>query len=214
MLQKMTVGILDTNCYISDCKDGAIIFDPGANSSAIIKKLDALKLIPRYICLTHGHYDHVAAVPGLIEHYAAIGINPVIVIHKDDNFLLGKDAYKPHCDIFISVAGNTSFVDSVWKDLPDAGKIVEEGSVIEQFKIIHVPGHSEGSVAYYYSEKGILIIVYTLFLYGVGRTDLPGSNYEQLEKSLHRLFKLPPETEVYPGHGQSTTIGSESRLYS
>jgi glyoxylase-like metal-dependent hydrolase (beta-lactamase superfamily II) len=80
-----------------------------------------------------------------------------------------------------------------------------------RFQIIHTPGHTQGSVCLYFPEERKLFSGDTLFRCGYGRTDLPGGNYGQLISSLEQLMTLPPETEVFPGHGESTTIGYERR---
>ncbi|MDR2481689.1 MAG: MBL fold metallo-hydrolase [Spirochaetaceae bacterium] len=215
MLEKITVGMISTNCYIIRVGvDGAVVIDPGDDAPLIVKKLEELRLIPHYILFTHGHYDHLAGLPGLLAHYAALNIYPKTAIHQDDAYFLGQGAYKQHCCCFAAITGGyTTFVDKLWSsELPEPDVILQEGMVIEQFRIIHLPGHSAGSAAFYDEAGGLLISGDTLFQNGVGRTDMPGSNGGLLKKSLAKLFELPADTKVYPGHGSSTTIGQEKDL--
>jgi glyoxylase-like metal-dependent hydrolase (beta-lactamase superfamily II) len=216
MIEKIIVGGIATNCYIISLADGsgAIVVDPGDDAPAIVKKLESLSLVPRYFLFTHGHFDHLAALPALVSYYANKNIHPEIAIHKNDALFLGEGAYEQHCASFRAVTGgDTSFVDALWDDMPAATKILEEGDVVEQFTTIHLPGHSSGSVGFYDEKNGILVSGDTLFNGGVGRTDLPESNPRDLEKSLVRIFELPPETKVYPGHGPETTAGQEAKYY-
>jgi glyoxylase-like metal-dependent hydrolase (beta-lactamase superfamily II) len=215
-IEKLVVGAIETNCYIVPLeKGGAIVIDPGDDSNEIIEKLRTLNAVPRYILLTHGHLDHIAALPKLIAHYAAKNIHCEIMIHKEDAGFLGEGAYQKHCASFRPIiGGDTSFINGLWEESPEPTKTLEDGDIIEQFKVIHLPGHSSGSVGFYDVANGILISGDTLFNCGVGRTDLPESDYDKLEESLRRLFTLPPETKVYPGHGASTTIGREAAYYS
>jgi glyoxylase-like metal-dependent hydrolase (beta-lactamase superfamily II) len=214
-IEKLVVGAFETNCYIISLGNGgAIVIDPGDDSEEIIAKLRSLNAVPRYILLTHGHLDHLAALPKLKAHYGAQGVLSEIMIHHDDAGFLGEGSYQKHCASFRPIiGGDTSFIKALWEDSPEPTKILAEGDVIEQFKVIHLPGHSAGSVGFYDERNGLLISGDTLFNCGVGRTDLPESDYDKLEESLRRLFTLPPETKVYPGHGAATTIGREAAYY-
>jgi glyoxylase-like metal-dependent hydrolase (beta-lactamase superfamily II) len=97
--------------------------------------------------------------------------------------------------------------------MPDAGRILSDGDTIDMFSVIHLPGHTEGSVAFFDAANKRLYSGDTLFRAGVGRTDLPGGNYKALERSLARLFKMDGDIAVYPGHGESSTIGREQGFY-
>jgi len=87
--------------------------------------------------------------------------------------------------------------------------LLEEGSTIGPFTVLHVPGHTPGCAAFWDKEQKVLFTGDTLFQRGYGRTDLPGGNEKDLVKSLNRLFSMDPDIKVYPGHGESTTIGQE-----
>jgi glyoxylase-like metal-dependent hydrolase (beta-lactamase superfamily II) len=93
--------------------------------------------------------------------------------------------------------------------MPEADILLEEGSQIGAFTVLHLPGHTQGSAAFWDKEAGALFTGDTLFKNGYGRTDLPGSSKESLIKSIDRLFKMDPDTAVFPGHDGTTTIGLE-----
>ena len=215
MLENLVLGALDTNCYITELESGrALIIDPAFEERRIIEKLEALNLSPQAVFLTHGHFDHLAALPALLEFYRSKGIELEVIVHKNDAIFLGQEAYKNHCKTFAAAAGgDSSFIDEFWVDLPAPTRLVEDGDKIERFEVLHLPGHSAGSTGLFDEKAAVLFSGDTLFRSGVGRTDLPESDHELLEKSLARLFCLPPETEVYPGHGAKTTIEREKSAF-
>jgi len=105
--------------------------------------------------------------------------------------------------------GNTSLMDMGWSEMPSADILLEEGSTIGPFTVLHLPGHTPGSVAFWDKSEGVLFSGDTLFADGYGRTDLPGGDSAAMAKSLRRLFELDEDIEVYPGHGRTTTIGRD-----
>jgi glyoxylase-like metal-dependent hydrolase (beta-lactamase superfamily II) len=217
----ITVGAIGTNCWIlplppaSGVQEGAepevregIVFDPGDDAREIMALLRRLKLRPRYIILTHGHFDHLAALPDLAGAFAGSG--PLdIAIHRDDRDYLGSRAYDAHRVSFTAAAGNSAYVDSLWKDQPAPTMLLAEGDRIGPFKVLHLPGHSPGSAGFLWEEAKVLISGDTLFNSGIGRTDLPGGDWGALQKSLDRLLALDGEIAVFPGHGPRTTIAAE-----
>jgi glyoxylase-like metal-dependent hydrolase (beta-lactamase superfamily II) len=135
--------------------------------------------------------------------------NPQIAIHRLDSGSLGEGAYEVHCRSIRAAFGNSSFLDVYWNDMPPAGILLEEGSVVGPLTTLHLPGHTPGSAAFFDKEQKILFTGDTLFKNGYGRTDLPGGNEAELLNSLKRLLILDPEITVYPGHGEITKIGAE-----
>lgn len=148
--------------------------------------------------MTHGHYDHILAVEDVKKEYQI----PVYACEKESGTLLDPSAN-------LSGYGNRSC--SLKADI-----LLEDLQVFDaagfSVQMIHTPGHTPGSCCYYLKDEGILFSGDTLFYGSVGRTDLPGGSTGQIVESLHRLTdSLPEETEVYPGHDISTTIGYEKR---
>ncbi|MDR3325104.1 MAG: MBL fold metallo-hydrolase [Spirochaetaceae bacterium] len=214
-IERIVVGALATNCYIVPLGAGAAaVVDPGDDADAIVERLEALALRPRCVLLTHGHFDHLAALPPLVSHYAMRGVLLGVAIHGDDAGFLGKGAYEKHCASFRAVAGDASYVDGLWRELPEPSRVLKDGDLVERFTVVHLPGHSAGSVGFYDAAGGVLISGDVLFNCGVGRSDLPESDPAKLEASLLRLFALPPLTRVFPGHGEATSIGREAVYYS
>jgi glyoxylase-like metal-dependent hydrolase (beta-lactamase superfamily II) len=214
MTELLVVGAIATNCWIY-ARDApakgtgeCAVIDPGADAAAIISRLEQLGLWPRYILLTHGHFDHIAALPALAAAYR--DRPPTIAIHQDDRDYLGPGARQAHRTSFAAAAGNAAYVDALWEDMPEATELLDEGSVIGPFTVLHLPGHTPGSAAFYDKNAGILFSGDTLFQDGFGRTDLPGGSWPQLQWSLLRLFTMDKHIGVYPGHGATTTIGEEA----
>jgi glyoxylase-like metal-dependent hydrolase (beta-lactamase superfamily II) len=209
-ITNLVVGAIETNCWIYPINEKeAAIIDPGDEADRIISVLKKLDLVPSYILLTHGHFDHIAAVPHLIEKLSPA--KPQIAIHRMDAEYLGPDAYKVHAVSVKAAMGSSSFIDTFWRDLPPADILLEEGSIIGPFTVLHLPGHSRGSIAFWDKEAGVLFTGDTLFNYAYGRTDLPGGNEDAIFASLRRLFEMDGNIKVYPGHGSTTTIEQEKR---
>jgi glyoxylase-like metal-dependent hydrolase (beta-lactamase superfamily II) len=218
----LVVGAIATNCWIipgvtEDPAECAVI-DPGDEAPRIIARLKALNLYPKYILLTHGHFDHVAGLPDLLTALAsdtafASRPAPEIAIHRDDAAYLGPGAYAVHCHSFSAAAGNTDYIDLLWKPMPSPTRLLEEGDVIGPFTVLHTPGHTPGSVCFFWETQKTLFSGDTLFQGGEGRTDLPGGDYPTIVKSLKRLLAMDSSIAVFPGHEGTTTIGDEQKYY-
>ncbi|MCL2763797.1 MAG: MBL fold metallo-hydrolase [Treponema sp.] len=209
------VGPVSTNCWIYPYADGcAAIIDPGDEADVIIsalKNINSGPLKPEYILLTHGHFDHICAVPQLKNVFKD---DVKIAIHSLDANYLGPDAYNTHKQSMKAAMGDASILDYYWNafpGMPSADIILEEGSTIGPFTALHIPGHTPGSMAFWDRENGVLFTGDTLFQRGYGRTDLPGGNEKQICESLRRLFAMESSIKVYPGHGDATTIEQESK---
>jgi len=207
----LVVGPIATNCWIYPLGDGtAAVIDPGDEAEVIISALEKKSLVPRYILLSHGHFDHICAVPKLAKAFKdKAQLSVQIAIHKLDSEYLGPNAYEVHKKSVKAAMGIGALLDVFWKDMPPADILLEDGSEIGPFTVLHLPGHTPGGAAFLDKEAGVLFTGDTLFRRGYGRTDLPGGNEQQLYQSLSRLQTLDPNIKVYPGHGDTTTIGSE-----
>jgi glyoxylase-like metal-dependent hydrolase (beta-lactamase superfamily II) len=215
------VGALATNCLLyplpedfavpgQESRQPCAVIDPGADADIIIARMEQLNLYPQGILLTHGHFDHLAAIPGIVDYYrSTYQLHLEIMIHQEDAASLGLKAYQVHRDSFTAAAGNAAYVDALWEPLPSPTRLLAEGDTIGPFKVLHLPGHSPGSIGFYAEAEKILFSGDTLFNCGMGRTDLPGGDWETLRRSLKRLFALEGSVKVYPGHGLETTIGKE-----
>ncbi|CEG27853.1 MBL fold metallo-hydrolase [Bacillus sp. B-jedd] len=193
------LGGLQTNCYVLyDNNRNCLIFDPGEEAAKLKSIIAEKKLNPLAIMLTHAHFDHIGAVDPIRDHYKI----PVYLHEREKKWMgdpaLNGSAFFPGTPIKVRHADHI---------LGGEGKMELDGF---SFEILETPGHSPGSVSYYFPEKGIIVSGDTLFMGSVGRTDLPGGSEKELMKSIHtRLLELPEETIVLPGHGPATTIGDE-----
>jgi len=213
------VGAIGTNCWLySPEEEGSVRFcfviDPGDEAALIISRLKELNWVPNYILLTHGHFDHLMALADLLEAFekGVFGARekPKVGIHRMDAQYLGKNALSVHKKSYAAVAGgNSSYIDAIWKPIKEADLLFEEGDELPPFKVLHVPGHTPGSAAFYDEKAGVLFSGDTLFQGDRGRTDLPGGNEALIQQSLKRLCSMNERIVVCPGHGPVTTIGEE-----
>jgi glyoxylase-like metal-dependent hydrolase (beta-lactamase superfamily II) len=221
----VTVGSLETNCWLYALESGSdnsgtrpcVVIDPGDEADMIISRLQELNWVPRFIFLTHGHFDHLMALPELLEAFGkgafASALPPKIGIHRQDAHYLGKDAMKQHRSSFAAVGGDPRYIEALWKPLGEADILFEEGDDVGPFKVFHLPGHSPGSAGFYDETTGVLFSGDTLFRGNRGRTDLPGGNEKEIRESLARLLSMKGEIVVCPGHGPATTIEEEKESF-
>ncbi|WP_054788875.1 MBL fold metallo-hydrolase [Gracilibacillus dipsosauri] len=198
-LIKRTLGELQTNCYILQEGHEAIIFDPAGEPEKIISYIEKQSLKPLAILLTHSHFDHIGALEEIRQQYKA----PVYVHPEEKEWLQNPE-----------LNGSLLFFGQKVTCRP-AEYVVEERSYTIgpfQFDVFHTPGHSPGGVAFIFHQESILIGGDSLFREGIGRTDLPGGDIDELIHSIEKkLFLLPEEYLVYPGHGPETSIGYEKQ---
>jgi glyoxylase-like metal-dependent hydrolase (beta-lactamase superfamily II) len=214
MVERIRVGQLDTNCYLySNGRKECIILDPGGDEGEIVSRISMLKMIPQAIILTHGHYDHTAAIGPLMEIYGQKGISLEIAIHQADRNFLGKKGARTNLDTLSSLGVvDESHLMEFFSDLPEPTILLKEGDTVFNtgLVVLETPGHTPGSICLYSEKDGLLFSGDTLFFQGVGRTDLPGGSDAMLLDSIRRkLLVLPPETRVFAGHGLPTTIERE-----
>jgi len=201
ILETLVVGPFATNCYVVGSKKGGqgIIIDPGAGAKQILKIVNDSGLSISLIVITHAHIDHIGALSEVKESTGA-----KFAVHEAE----AKAGLGMFSRMISSVIGGT------FHQPPTPDRLLKEADNIEIdgliFKVLDTPGHSPGGISLY--GQGILFSGDTLFNYGIGRTDFPGSSYEQIISSIkNKLMVLPDETVVYPGHGPATTIGEEKR---
>lgn len=199
IIKRFIAGRLENNIYlVADEKSGeAVLIDATQDLPEIQKAVKDLGVKVKYILLTHGHFDHIFGLNSLKK-----SLNAPAVICKDD--LVISDNINEFTRLF-------GLPDSV---PPKYDMYIKDGDEIllgsYKIKVIHTPGHTEGGVCYLVDGK--LFSGDTLFRGSVGRTDLFGGNFDKLSDSIkNKLFKLYDKTEVFPGHGDMTTIGFEKK---
>jgi hydroxyacylglutathione hydrolase len=191
------VGPLQCNCtLLGDTRSGkAIVIDPGGDAAKILAELKAHNLQLVAIYHTHAHLDHVLAAGELKRKTGA-----EIHLHAEDNFLWGM--IEQQCQMF--------GVPYVPQPDPDKAIVDDQDLGCCGGVAIHTPGHSPGSTSFWFEEAKLLVAGDTLFRGSIGRTDLWGGDYDQIEKSIkERLYCLDEEALVITGHGPTTTIGDE-----
>lgn len=202
-IKRFEFNMFPVNCYVLwDQTKEAVILDAGCFYPEEQQKLKEFihsnELKVKYVLNTHLHLDHIFGNAYVEREF---GLRPLA--HQADEFLIPKIA--EYCN---------HFGFQVNEKAPDLGGYVSDGDEIifghTKLKALHVPGHSPGSIAYYNQEDGCVFSGDVLFQCGVGRSDLDGGSPQQLMNSIQKkLFTLPDETIVYPGHGEPTKIGYE-----
>lgn len=190
----LTDGFFSTNTYLVYNKDtlDAIIIDAGADFELIKRQIEILKLNVLGLFLTHGHFDHIMSAKAVQD--TAIKV----YIHKDDALKLKENKY--------------SFLKPDFPIL-EADALLEEGELklgSLTLKVVHTPGHSKGSVCYIIGNA--IFTGDTLFRLSIGRSDFTDGSHKDLVKSIKtKIFSLEKNYDVYPGHGQKTTVAFEKK---
>lgn len=189
----------ETNTYLvwDETSKEAVIIDPSMPSQDLWNRISEQGLCVKYIINTHGHADHIGGNAFFHQHTKA-----PVCIHEDD------------ADMLINSKLNLSAFLDMEVTQPVAQKLLQDNDTItlgkKTLQIIHTPGHTKGSICIYTEE--LLFSGDTLFQLDVGRTDLPGGNFESLITSIRtRLFTLPDNVIVLPGHGPASTLGNEKK---
>ena len=197
IIKELAVGMLMANCIILGCEKTrqAAVIDPGDETERILLSLADSRLRLKYIINTHGHFDHVGGNKKMKE---ATGAD--ILIHFLDAPMLSR--LSSDATLFGVSAENSPPPDRTLQD----NDTISFGEI--RLKVIHTPGHSPGGISLYTDNK--LFVGDTLFAHSIGRSDLPGGDFNTLISSIkNRLFELGDDVKVFPGHGPNTTIGRE-----
>jgi len=191
------------NTYIAHLagRNDCVVFDPGFEPDEILRYLDESSLVPAAILITHGHSDHIAGNGTLKERFP----DCPIVIGKGDAAKLTDPRLN------LSAAFGAQLLS------PPADVLLAEGDTYSaagmEFEVLEIPGHSSGHVVFLLRGEPILVFGGdVLFAGSIGRTDFPDGSFDDLEANIHaKLFTLPDDTQVVPGHGPPTTVGDEKR---
>ncbi|MCH5162617.1 MAG: MBL fold metallo-hydrolase [Clostridiales bacterium] len=190
-------GINRTNTYIIENNGEAIVVDPGCDVGKIDIALKEINAVPKYVIITHTHFDHVGGVSALQKMGAKVYVSSV-------DYKLLKDA-----DFYIRLGFGDEPVESF-----DADVEVNDGDVFtllgHEFKVLATPGHTPGGVCYIMDGTSIFSGD-TLFRLCIGRTDFPQSSHSEMMSSIKKLFALDGNYDVYPGHDKATTLDFERK---
>lgn len=196
-IRTFPLGPLETNCYVAVAARTALAVDVGGEPSAVARFLRDNGLSLEAVLVTHLHCDHLYGVGELAGDFGA----PVYAAAADAPLLendLGRGG----------LMGLPRVPEFTWEPITPG----ERTFLGQPCKILATPGHSPGSLSYYFPEAGVVFVGDLLFYRSIGRTDFMGGDYDQLMASVReRIFTLPDETAVYSGHGPATTIGDEKR---
>jgi len=194
-IKRLQLGNFGVNCYIVTIKENTFIIDPGAEPEAIIRQMDSIGKRPSFILNTHGHYDHIGAIPHLLKEYDI----PFYIDKAEKDIVENPDR---NMSSFFSANGlslNTyKIIDERFKsELKDLGIV-----------LLNTPGHTPGSISILAQDDSIFTGD-LLFKGSVGRTDLPGGDISVIKESLKKIKGLNKRIQVMPGHGPVSSIGSE-----
>lgn len=198
-----------TNCYIvsatsqSDC---VVVIDPGDEPDLVLQRVGNRTI--GAIVVTHGHFDHIGGVAKLAEMSDA-----PFYAHQDDASWI-EESYEAIKEGYMKFAKRKNLgTPTADTEAPRVEFSLTDGKVLDicgvSLQVLHTPGHSRGSICLYNAEDAVLFSGDTLFWGTCGRTDFVGGSPEFMHDSLQRLSLLPPETRVYPGHNELTSIGAE-----
>ncbi len=197
-IETINVGEMRTNCYLAwdETTGRGFLVDPGEQAEKIIRVCSCYQVTPEAVLLTHGHFDHIMVAKKIRQQYQI----PVYAGVHEEELLADSE---------MNLSGMWAVPYTMKAD-----KLVNDNDVISiagmEFTVIETPGHTPGGVCYYSKKENVLFAGDTLFSESYGRTDFPGGSMSVLLRSLRgKLFVLPEETDVYPGHGQATSIGYE-----
>jgi glyoxylase-like metal-dependent hydrolase (beta-lactamase superfamily II) len=194
----------EENSYIARLEghDDCVVVDPGLEPEKIIAHLDENRLAPAAILITHGHGDHIGGNAALRRRWPQARI------------AIGRADAEKLLDARLNLSATFG---AAWVS-PPADQLLQQGDVVSaaglDLEVLAIPGHSTGHVVYLWraGDPPLAFVGDVIFLGGIGRTDFPGGSFEQLVEGIRaKLFTLPDDTVLLPGHGPSTTVGREKR---
>ena len=200
-IQNVCCGVIGENAWIAglEGRSDCVVIDPG-DEYPKLKRAIGDKTVAA-ILLTHGHFDHIMAVGAMAEDTGA-----PVYIGEQDMEMLNDPVLNGRAGLM-----GVARMDGPIIEAEPYGETLSVAGM--DFQILPTPGHSRGSVCLYLPDEHVLFSGDTLFMAGFGRMDLHGGSQLAMRQSLKKLFALPPETRVYPGHGMDTTIGEERSRY-
>lgn len=199
-VEKFVTGIISTNCYlvINEDTKQAVVIDPAACPSYLMSHIKSEGLKIEAILLTHGHFDHIMGIDGFLSEF-----DVPVYVHEEDADAM-EDPVLNQSSTYTS-----GYTFGKARYLRDRQTLELAGYT---FQVIHTPGHTKGGCCYYVASEGVLFSGDTLFQNSVGRTDFVNSSISDLVHSVReKLFLLPDDTMVYPGHMGETKIGHEKK---
>jgi glyoxylase-like metal-dependent hydrolase (beta-lactamase superfamily II) len=197
-IKRVVSGQIEVNCYIiyDEVSKKAVIIDPGTDFEKVTSEIEQFGLIPELLINTHGHWDHIFSDDSIRAKY-----NIPLAISAEDAKML-SDAHK-----------NASFFMGCSVEIKAPEIILKDGEKLKtsfcEFDIVSTPGHTKGGVCLVLEDN--IFTGDTLFAGSVGRTDLPGGNMKEMQKSLSKLIKFGKNLKVFPGHGPASTLENEMR---
>jgi hydroxyacylglutathione hydrolase len=202
-IETVTLGPFETNCYIVAANapsESCWIIDASFESDVLVERVKAMKVRPDALILTHAHVDHIAGVDEVVRAFPGLRV----FVHAAEKDWLADPVLNLSRPIGFDVTARG----------PDG--LIKEGDVLtlgtDEWRVLHTPGHSPGGITLYNAKGAAAIVGDTLFAGSIGRHDFPGSDFATLERSIkEKLYTLPEETRIYPGHGPASTIGREKR---
>jgi Zn-dependent hydrolases, including glyoxylases len=197
IVKKYSLGSLQANCYFLIEENDLILIDPGDDASFILEEIQRQRLNLKAIFATHGHFDHIGAVGEIQQSF-----NVPFYINEKDLFLVKR--LNETAKYFLGY--NPYFLSP--KNIKELNNKKFHVSRLT-FDVISTPGHTPGSVCFYFEDEKIIFTGDTLFKSGIGRYDFSYSDKKKLFESLKKILSLPDETIIYPGHGEETMVGIE-----
>lgn len=199
-IQTVTLGPFETNCYIVTCGTACWIIDASFEPGELIDRVRRDALQPEALILTHAHVDHIAGVDEVLRAFPGLKV----FVHAAEREWLSNPTLNLSAAMGMPVTAHGP--DGV---LADGNELTLGQS---RWHVFHTPGHSPGGISLYNAADAIALVGDTLFAGSIGRHDFPGSDFDTLAHSIRsKLYTLPDDTKIYPGHGPGSTIGREKR---